>query len=85
VHLYSHKRLASITRALTVILAVGFLLTPVFILFLVPMSRAAMVITVFAFVLSFSTMLSLVSGARTQDLLVGTAAYSIHSLFLNAG
>ena len=62
------------TRTCTVIIAVGFLLTPVFILFLVAMSRAAMVLTVFAFVLAFSIMMSLVSGARTQDLLLGTAA-----------
>lgn len=74
VHMYSHQRLENITRTLTVIIAVGFLLTPVFILFLVAMSRAAMVLTVFAFVLAFSIMMSLVSGARTQDLLLGTAA-----------
>lgn len=74
VHMYSHSPLATLTRVFAVALAVGFLLIPVFILFLVAMSRAAMVLTVFAFVLAFSVMISVVSGARTQDLLIGTAA-----------
>lgn len=62
------------TRVVTVALAVGFLLTPVFLLFLVSMTRAGMVLVVFGFVLAFSITMSVVSGARTQDLLIGTAA-----------
>jgi hypothetical protein len=62
-------------RITAVALSVGLLLTPVFLLFLVAMPRFAMVLTVFGWVLAFSIVLSLVSEARTQDLLVGTAAY----------
>lgn len=72
--MYSDNGLENMTRVVTVALAVGFLLTPVFLLFLVSMTRAGMVLVVFGFVLAFSITMSVVSGARTQDLLIGTAA-----------
>ena len=73
VHMYSRQRLDNMTRAFTVILTVGFLFTPVSILFLVQISRAAIVLTVFAFTSAFCIMMSMVSGARTHELLIGTA------------
>lgn len=72
--MYSDNGLENLTKVATVILSVSFLLTPVFLLFLVAMTRAAMVMVVFGFVLAFSITMSVVSGARTQDLLIGTAA-----------
>jgi hypothetical protein len=53
---------------------VSFLLTTVFHLFLVEMTRAVIVLTVFMFILAFLIVLSSVSEVRTPDLLVGTAA-----------
>jgi hypothetical protein len=74
-------RLAKVAQIVTVSLAVGFLMIPVFLLFLVSMSRAVMVVTVLAFVLVFSWMLTMISEARTQEVLIGTAAWVSRILF----
>lgn len=74
-------RLAKVAQIITVSLAVGFLMIPVFLLFLVSMSRAVMVVTVLAFVLVFSWMLTMISEARTQEVLIGTAAWVSRILF----
>lgn len=62
-------------NAITVFLAVGGLSIPVFLLFLVPMARGLMACLALGFVLAFSVTMSVVTGARVQDVLVGTAAW----------
>ena len=49
-------------------------MVPVFLLFLVQMHRGAMASLALGFVLAFSVTMSVVTGARVQDVLVGTAA-----------
>jgi hypothetical protein len=78
---FDRTRLAKVAQIVTVSLAVGFLMIPVFLLFLVSMSRAVMVVTVLAFVLVFSWMLTMISEARTQEVLIGTAAWVSRILF----
>lgn len=76
-HHYSSFRLAFISTILLVSLSVGVLLTPVALLFLVSMTRLDMLLTVFAFVLLFCVMMSTTSGAKIQEVLMGTAAYDL--------
>lgn len=57
-----------------VFLAVNFLLIPVFLLFLVQMSRPAMSLTVLTFVLAFAVVLGAMTQAKAQEVLIGTAA-----------
>ena len=74
IHHFSNSRLAICANAITVFLAVGGLLVPVFLLFLVQMPRGVMASVALGFVLVFSVTMSVVTGARVQDVLVGTAA-----------
>lgn len=74
IHHFSEGRLAIYANAIAVFLAVGGLLVPVFLLFLVPMQRGLMACVALGFVLAFSVTMSVVTGARVQDVLVGTAA-----------
>ena len=80
-HHYSSFRLAIFSKILLVSLAVGVLLAPVFLLFLVSMTRLEMAMTVFAFVLLFCVMMSITSDAKTQEVLMGTAAYVSRSSY----
>jgi hypothetical protein len=50
------------------------LLIPVILLFLVHMSRESMAWLVFGFVLAFSIVMSTITEARVQEILIGTAA-----------
>ncbi|KAH7409599.1 hypothetical protein BKA64DRAFT_665364 [Cadophora sp. MPI-SDFR-AT-0126] len=72
---YAKSRLAILIKALAVALAVGMLLVPVLLLFLVSMSRQTMAGTVFGFVLAFSITMSIVTEAKVHEILIGTAAY----------
>lgn len=71
---HSSDRLAICGRLIVVFLAVNFLLIPVFLLFLVQMSRAAMALVVMGFLLAFAAVLALVAQARMGEILIGTAA-----------
>ncbi|TVY58597.1 hypothetical protein LCER1_G001571 [Lachnellula cervina] len=71
---YSPSRLNIFVKAVTVSLAIGMLLIPVMLLFLVPMSRESMAWLVFGFVMVFAATLSVISQAKVQDILVGTSA-----------
>jgi len=71
---YSFEALEALARIIQAFIAVSLLLTPGFILFLMPMSRMGMVCTVLAFVFMFAIALATLSQAKTQDILVGTAA-----------
>lgn len=75
IHIHSSERLGIIGRVIIVFLAVNFLLIPVFLLFLVQMSRPAMSLTVMGFVLGFSMVLATLGQAKVQEILIGTAAY----------
>lgn len=57
-------------------LAVGILLIPVLLLFLVNMPKQVMAWIVFGFVLAFSITISVVTDAKVHEVLVGTAAYA---------
>ena len=54
-------------------LIVGILLTPVFMLFLIPMTYAQMASTVLAFVLLFCATIASTTDAKTQEVFIGTA------------
>ena len=63
-----------VADAMVVSLAVGLLLIPVFILFLVPMSRALMAVTASICLIAFTVVISAVTGAKVQEVFFGTAA-----------
>jgi hypothetical protein len=69
----SAVRLSIAARFLTILLATTSLLAPVFLLLLASISKAWMATVAIGFVLLFSVMMSVVTGARAQDLLFGTA------------
>jgi hypothetical protein len=71
---YAPDRLEILIKAISVSLAVGILLVPVFFLFLVQMSRESMAWMVFGFVFAFSVTMSVVTEAKSQEVLIGTAA-----------
>ena len=71
---YAKHRLAIVIKTISVSLAVGMLLIPVILLFLVRMSRESMAWLVFGFVLAFSIVMSTITEARVQEILIGTAA-----------
>ena len=71
---YSPGRLNILVKAITVSLAIGMLLIPVMLLFLLQMSRQSMAWLVFGFVMAFAVTLSVITQAKVQDILVGTSA-----------
>lgn len=73
VYHYSDSRLSIVAKTLTVAVAVGSLLIPMFVLFLVPMSRGFMVAVALCFVMVFSITMSVVTRSRVKDVLFGTA------------
>ena len=74
VHHYSLESVSAVAKLLNVLLAVDILIIPVFILLWIPENRAWISATVLISVLVFSTLMSLFTKARVQDVLVGTAA-----------
>jgi hypothetical protein len=60
---------------LCVSLAVGILLVPAYILFLVPMSKPMMTVTTTIFLLACSVILSIFTGAKVQEVFFGTAGF----------
>jgi hypothetical protein len=73
VDIYSPLRLSILAKTIAVLFGVGSLLIPVFLLFLVHMSREWMATVALGFVLVFSVMMSAMTGARLQDMLYGIA------------
>jgi hypothetical protein len=61
-------------NTLLLLVANGSILTPVSLLFLIPMARIAMFMTVFAFVVPFSMVLCAVTGGKPDQVLFGTVA-----------
>jgi hypothetical protein len=72
----SNYRLDTTTRALVVCISVSCMLIPIFILRLVPMPQFVTVLLVLLFVSIFATTMSVITDSRTQDILVGSAAYT---------
>lgn len=70
----SKPRLDILSRVLVVFASVASILNPVFLLFLVPMARFAMVLTALAFVFTFSSTIIVATEARVQEVLIGSAA-----------
>jgi hypothetical protein len=66
--------LTAFGNALVVLLTVGGIAIPVLLLFLQPMSRQIMSAIAIVFVLLFAVSVSMMTGARVQDLMFGTAA-----------
>jgi hypothetical protein len=71
---YSDTKIFVVAKMLTILLAVGMLIIPVFLLLWIPKTQACISATVLISVLLFSTLISLFTKARVQEVLVGTAA-----------
>lgn len=70
---YSSSRIKSVVRVFSVCIAVGILLVPVYLLFLVPMARGVMAITASAFLVLFAGIMTFMTGAKLDFVFVGTA------------
>jgi hypothetical protein len=68
------ERVMAMARLICVVLTVGILIIPVFILLWIPETRAWISATVLISVLGFSILMSLLIKATVQEVLVGTAA-----------
>jgi len=73
---YSSRKVKILANALEVSVAVIILLIPVFLLFLVKMSKPMMAVVASVFLLLFSVVVSSVTGAKVQEVFFGTAAYA---------
>jgi hypothetical protein len=71
---YSRAGIAAVTKLFTVIITVGILIVPVFILLWIPLTRAGITTVVLISVLTFSSLMSLFTKAEVREVLVGTAA-----------
>jgi len=72
---YSPGKLQRTSRVLLIAVVVGLLLTPVFLLLLVPMSNVNMAITVASFTLLFLIVFSGVRGVKDSEVIVASATY----------
>ncbi|KAE8454353.1 hypothetical protein EG329_005278 [Mollisiaceae sp. DMI_Dod_QoI] len=72
---YSESTVSAAAKLISVLLAVAVLVVPVFILLWIPETRAWISATVLISVFVFSALMSLLTEARVQEVLVGTAAY----------
>lgn len=79
---YSESGMSIVRNVLFVSIAVAILLAPVFLLFLVHMSRVQMVFTAAAFIVPFAVILNM-TGAKDVEVFVGSATYVFHQYFMN--
>ena len=70
---YSSSKLHGVVQVLMVSTIMGVLLIPVFLLFLVPMSRLMMAFTSTIFIFLFAIIMTVVAEGRTYEVFVGTA------------
>jgi Family of unknown function (DUF6594) len=70
---YSPSKLGGLVQVLMVSTIMGVLLTPVFLLFLIPMSHPMMAFTSTAFIFLFAVIMTVVAEGRTYEIFVGTA------------
>ncbi|CZR64641.1 uncharacterized protein PAC_14539 [Phialocephala subalpina] len=73
---YSEGKMDHLRHAMSVSLAIIVLLAPVFLLFLVPMTRVKMVFTAAAFIVPFAMIMSYMTGAKDAEVFIGTATYA---------
>ncbi|PMD60231.1 uncharacterized protein K444DRAFT_722306 [Hyaloscypha bicolor E] len=81
VHLYSADRLKIVANILEVSVIV-ILLIPVFLLFLVPMSKPIIATIASLYVTLFSVVVSSLTGAKVQVVFFGSIAYAVIIMFL---
>jgi hypothetical protein len=74
VRIFSKNRLKIAANILEVSVAMIMLLIPVYLLFLVEMSKHMMAIVASIFVFLFTVMISTVTGAKVQEVFFGSAA-----------
>jgi hypothetical protein len=74
VRIFSKNRLKTAANILEVSVAMIMLLVPVYLLFLVEMSKHMMAIVASIFVFLFTVMISTVTGANVQEVFFGSAA-----------
>jgi len=74
VDLYSPGKLKILADILEVSMAMILLLIPVYLLFLVPMSKPMMATVASLFVVLFSVAVSSLTGAKVQEVFFGSAA-----------
>ncbi|PMD60665.1 uncharacterized protein K444DRAFT_721015 [Hyaloscypha bicolor E] len=72
---FSKTRESAVAKLLIVFFTVGILIIPIFLLLWIPLTRAWISVTVLLSVLTFSTLISLLTKATGNEVLVGTAAY----------
>jgi hypothetical protein len=75
VFFFSNARIAIAAKLMAVCVAVTLLLIPVFLLYLTDMSRKTTSVTVLLFVIAFAILISIFSGARVENVFVGTCTY----------
>jgi hypothetical protein len=73
---YSPLLLRRLGQLLLVSTLMGVLLIPVFLLFLVPMSRLNMAVTSSSFIFLFILIMSIIAEGRIYEIFVGTATYA---------
>lgn len=71
---YSTHRVSAFAKLISVLIAVAILVIPIFVLLWIPETRAWISATVLISVFVFSALMSLLTEARVQEVLVGTAA-----------
>ncbi len=71
---YSATRLEILANIFAVSVATGVLLVPVFLLYLIPMSRVMMALTASTFVVLFTVAVTTTTGAKVHEVFFGTAA-----------
>lgn len=71
---WSASRVYWLANTVTVSLAAGILFVPVYLLFLIPMSRAMMVGVSSVSVVAFAILLSVITDAKMQEVFIGSAA-----------
>ncbi|RFU33345.1 hypothetical protein B7463_g3035, partial [Scytalidium lignicola] len=74
---YASKRIQSIANVIYICLAITVILTPVFILVLVPMTRAMMVCTITFSTLIFCITVLALTKAKVQEIFLGAAASAL--------
>lgn len=72
---YSETQLSTLAGYLLITTAVGSLLVPVHLLFLIPMSRVLMSVTTSIFIVAFTMLLYKATGGNVYRVFVGTATY----------
>ncbi|KAH8589330.1 hypothetical protein B0O99DRAFT_336721 [Bisporella sp. PMI_857] len=74
VYFFSTDKIARVGKIMAVCMAVTIVLIPVFLLFLTELSKKATSIMVLVFVLSFAALMSLLTGARVENVFAATCA-----------